>query len=141
MDRMVNLMAEMLLKDLEIYERDTAKELSFTLCTGRMAYGMEINYVTKIVGLHKMMKIAGVPNNIKGIIHFKDRFIPVIDMKVRSNKEVNTHNNRASILVIEIKKFLVGVIIDNSNEVLNMDTAINFLVMMNLIKLPQNALA
>ena len=130
-------MEEALVNSLEIYEEDTAKGGFFTVCMGKSSYGIEINYVTKIIGLHEMRQITGVHNYVKGIINFRERLIPVIDVKIRSNKEIKIYNITPCILVIEIQKNLVGIIVDgsNENEVLNMDVLINYLVMMNLIKL------
>ena len=133
-DGMVNLMAEALVNNLEIYKEDNTNELFFTLCTGKVGYNIEINYITKIVGLHEMIKITGVHNNVKGFVNFKDRIIPVIDVQIRFNKELKAYN-RSYILIIELKKVLVGIIVDKLYEVLNMDIVINYLVMMNLIKL------
>lgn len=128
-------MVEALLKELEICEEDIAQERFVTFSKCKVAYGMEINYITKIIGLHDMIKITGLHKNVKGIINFRDRIIPVIDTKIGFIKELKAYNNRTCILIIEIQGNLIGIIVNNKNEVLNIDIAVNYLVMMNSIKI------
>jgi len=107
----------------------------FTFSKGKMSYGIEPIYVTKIIGLHEITEITGLHNNVKGIINFRGKIVPVIDTQIMLNKKSKTYTDTACILIIEIQKIFIGIIIDNPDELLDMDVVINVLVMMNLIKL------
>lgn len=111
------------------------KDNFFTFSKGKISYGIETVYVSKLIGLHEITEITGLHNNVKGIINFRGRIIPVIDTQIILNKESKAYTDTTCILIIEIQKIFVGIIIDTPDKVLDMDIVINVLVMMNLIKL------
>lgn len=92
------------------------KYLTFTV--GREEYGIEIRYITEIIGIQEITEVPELPIYVKGIINLRGKIIPVIDVRLRFKKEPRDYNDRTCVIVIEIKDVAVGLIVDNVCEVL-----------------------
>lgn len=101
-------------------EEDTLKGKFLTFIIGREEYGIEIRYVTEIIGGMQMItEVPEVPGYVKGIINLRGKIIPVIDVNLRFKKEAKAYNDRTCIIVIDINDLSVGLIVDNVAEVLS----------------------
>ncbi|MEN8908222.1 MAG: chemotaxis protein CheW, partial [Clostridiales bacterium] len=98
---------------------DTQKDKYLTFQLDKESYGIEIKYVTEIIGIQKITEIPELPNFVKGIINLRGKIIPVIDVRLKFGKQYKEYNDRTSIVVIEIKDTLVGLIFDVVSEVLS----------------------
>jgi purine-binding chemotaxis protein CheW len=58
--------------------------LTFTL--GKETYGIDIKYVTEIIGIQTITEIPELPEYVKGIINLRGKIIPVIDVRLYSGK-------------------------------------------------------
>jgi purine-binding chemotaxis protein CheW len=97
---------------------DTQKGRYLTFSLGEEIFGIEIRYVTEIVGIQPITKIPEVPVYVKGIINLRGQIIPVLDMRLKFRKEEIDYTNRTCIIVVDIDGMLVGLIVDNVSEVL-----------------------
>lgn len=113
-------MAEILDEAMETSE-DTQKGKFLAFSVGREAYGIEIKFVTEIIGIQDITEVPELPNYVTGIINLRGKIIPVIDVRLRFKKEPKEYNDRTCIVVIDIKKTSVGLIVDNVAEVINID--------------------
>jgi len=113
-------MAEILDETIETSE-DTQKGKFLTFSVGREAYGIEIKFVTEIIGIQEITEVPELPDYVKGIINLRGKIIPVIDVRLRFRKEPKQYNDRTCIVVINIKETTVGLIVDNVAEVINID--------------------
>ena len=113
-------MAEILDEVMETAE-DTQKGKFLTFSVGKEAYGIEIKFVTEIIGIQDITEVPELPNYVKGIINLRGKIIPVIDVRIRFKKEPKQYNDRTCIVVIDIKEISVGLIVDNVAEVINID--------------------
>ena len=113
-------MAEVLDETMENFE-DTQKGKFLTFSVGREAYGIEIKFVTEIIGIQDITEVPELPNYVKGIINLRGKIIPVIDVRLRFKKQPKEYNDRTCIVVIEIKDISIGLIVDNVAEVINID--------------------
>src|SRR5665647_3114783 len=113
-------MAEVLDEAMETAE-DTQKGKFLTFSVGRESYGIEIKFVTEIIGIQDITEVPELPNYVKGIINLRGKIIPVIDVRIRFKKEPKQYNDRTCIVVIDIKEISVGLIVDNVAEVINID--------------------
>lgn len=111
-------MAENFKKNFEL-EEDTQKGRYLTFNIGEESYGIEIKYVTEIIGMQSITQVPEVPNYIKGIINLRGKIIPVIDIRLRFKKEAKEYNDRTCIIVIDIEELSIGLIVDSVAEVLN----------------------
>jgi len=98
-------------------EEDTLKDRYLTFLIDRETYGLELKYVTEIVGIQKITQIPDLPEYIKGIINLRGKIIPVMDIRLRLNKEPKDYNDRTCVIVINISNTSVGLIVDKVSEV------------------------
>lgn len=110
-------MKEMMDNTLEM-EEDTQKDRYLTFSLGRESYGLEISYVTEIIGIQAITQIPELPEYVKGIINLRGKIIPVMDVNLRFKKEPKEYNDRTCVIVIDIKELSIGLIVDRVSEVL-----------------------
>jgi len=99
-------------------EEDTQKGRFLTFKLGDEVFGLEIKYVTEIVGIQPITKIPEVPEYVKGIINLRGKVISVIDVRIKFKKEPIDYNERTCIIVIDIDDMSIGLIVDEVSEVL-----------------------
>lgn len=109
-------MSEILLQE---QEEDTQKGRYLTFLVEKESYGIEIKYVTEIIGIQAITKVPELPEYIKGIINLRGKIIPVMDVRLRFKKEPKEYNDRTCIIVIDIREISIGLIVDSVSEVLS----------------------
>lgn len=100
-------------------EEDTLKDKYLTFSLGTEFYGIEIRYVTEIIGIQPITEVPELPDYIKGIINLRGKIIPVMDVRMRFKKAVREYNDRTCIIVIDMMNTSVGLIVDSVSEVLS----------------------
>nr|WP_319487213.1 chemotaxis protein CheW [uncultured Caproiciproducens sp.] len=98
-------------------EQDTQHGKFLTFALSEEIYGIEICFVTEIVGVQKISVLPGSPTYIKGVINLRGKIIPVADMRLRFRKEVVPYTARTCIVVVDIQNYTVGLIVDEVREV------------------------
>ncbi|SFL77717.1 chemotaxis protein CheW [Pelosinus propionicus] len=106
------------LSELTESTEDTQQGKFLTFSIGKEYYGLEIKYVTEIIGLQEITEIPQMPLYIKGIINLRGKIIPVVDVRLRFKKEPRDYNERTCIIVIEIQDISIGLIVDHVAEVI-----------------------
>lgn len=106
-------------QELLEYEEDTQKGKYLTFSLGKEFYGIEIKYVIEIVGIQTITEVPELPPYIKGIINLRGKIIPVMDVRLRFNKEVRAYDDRTCIIVVELKDISIGLVVDCVSEVLS----------------------
>ncbi len=101
-------------------EEDTQRGKFLSFVIGEEEYGIEIRYVTEIIGIQNITAVPDLPAYVKGIINLRGKIIPVIDVRLRFRKEPMEYNDRTCIIVVDIDGISVGLIVDNVSEVLSM---------------------
>lgn len=99
-------------------EEDTQKGRFLTFYIGSDSYGIEIQYVTEIIGIQAITEIPELPEYVKGIINLRGKIIPVMDIRLRFKKEPREYNDRTCIIVVDISNLSIGLIVDSVSEVL-----------------------
>lgn len=99
-------------------EEDTQKGRFLTFSLGKESYGIEIKYVTEIIGIQAITGIPELPEYVKGIINLRGKIIPVMDVRLRFKKEPREYNDRTCVIVVDIKDISIGLIVDSVSEVL-----------------------
>jgi purine-binding chemotaxis protein CheW len=99
-------------------EEDTQKGKFLTFTLGNEAYGLEIKYVTEIIGVQEITEVPELPGYVKGIINLRGKIIPVMDVRLRFKKPFREYNDRTCIVVVDIKDISVGLIVDAVSEVM-----------------------
>lgn len=104
---------------------DTQKGKFLTFTLGNEAYGIEIQFVTEIIGIQSITEVPEIPQYIKGIINLRGKIIPVMDVRLRFGKSPKDYNDRTCIIVVDIMEMSIGLIVDSVSEVISIpDTEI-----------------
>jgi len=99
-------------------EEDTQKGRFLTFTLGKESYGIEIKYVTEIIGIQAITEIPELPEYVRGIINLRGKIIPVMDIRLRFKKEPRDYNDRTCVIVVDIKDVSIGLIVDTVAEVI-----------------------
>lgn len=106
-------------------EEDTQKGRFLTFALGGETYGIEIKFVTEIIGIQPITEVPELPDYIRGIVNLRGKIIPVMDVRLRFKKPFKEYNDRTCIIVIDIRDISIGLIVDSVSEVLSIpDTEI-----------------
>jgi purine-binding chemotaxis protein CheW len=114
-------MAELI--EQEVYdgkasEEETQRGRFLTFLLGNETYGIEIRFVTEIIGLQTITEMPEMPEYVKGIINLRGKIISLIDVRLRFKKDACAYNDRTCIIVIDLNGTPVGLIVDSVSEVL-----------------------
>lgn len=93
------------------------KFLTFSL--GGEEYGIEIKYVTEIIGIQTITELPDTPDYVKGVINLRGKVVPVIDVRLRFNIEALDYHDRTCIIVVDMNRMVVGLIVDAVSEVID----------------------
>ena len=111
-------MSKALLQE-DMYEEDAQKDKFLTFSLGKEHYGIEIKYVTEIIGIQAVTGVPELPDYIQGLINLRGKIIPVMDVRLRFKKPFREYNDRTCIIVIDIKEISIGLIVDSVSEVMS----------------------
>lgn len=106
-------------EEILMNEEDTQKGKFLTFSIGKEEYGIEIKYVTEIIGIQAITEVPEMPDYIRGIINLRGKIIPVMDVRTRFKKEAIEYNDRTCVIVIDVQEIAIGLIVDKVSEVLN----------------------
>lgn len=110
-----------ILEESVILEEDTLKGKFMTFLLGKECYGIEICYVTEIIGIQAITELPELPKYVKGIINLRGKIILVMDVRIRFGRELKEYNDRTCIIVVDIADISIGLIVDTVAEVLPID--------------------
>ncbi len=106
-------------KELLEQDEDTLKDRFLTFALGSENYGIEIRYVTEIIGIQPISEVPELPEYIKGIINLRGKIIPVMDVRLRFKKQFREYNDRTCIIIVEVLNTCIGLIVDGVSEVIS----------------------
>lgn len=113
------MMSEVLSREPLLETEDTQKDKFLTFALDAECYGIEIKFVTEIVGIQAITELPELPDYLKGIINLRGKIIPVMDVRLRFKKAAVAYNERTCIIVVDIHGVPVGLIVDSVAEVLD----------------------
>ncbi len=106
-----------ILEDSLNYEEDTQKGKFLIFSLDKENYGIEIKYVTEIIGIQSITAIPDLPLYVKGVINLRGKIIPIMDVRLRFSKKPREYDDRTCIIVIDIKEMSIGLVVDRVAEV------------------------
>ena len=83
-------------------------------------YGVEIGYVTEIIGIQPITAIPHSPQYIKGIINIRGTIVPVVDMRLRFNFEETEYGEKTCIISLKKDNVHLGLIVDDVVDVIQL---------------------
>ncbi len=96
------------------------KVMTFNI--GEQVYGIEIQYVTEIIGMQRITKVPHVPDYIKGIINVRSKVVPIVDIRTRFGKPEIPYTSRTCIITLSFNDISVGIIVDSVADVEDIHT-------------------
>ena len=119
-------MAEKKLRDLDddMYddeEDESIDDMYLTFELGNEIYGIEIGFVTEIVGVQKITLVPDMPDYMKGVVNLRGNVIPVIDMRLRFGMEARDYDERTCFVVIDIDNTQMTIVVDTVSEVVTIE--------------------
>ncbi len=99
-------------------DEDTLKGKYLIFSMGNELYGMEIRYITEIIGIQPITEVPEMPEYVKGITNLRGKIIPVMDARLRFKKQVREYDDRTCIIVIDTDDVSIGLIVDSVSEVI-----------------------
>lgn len=103
--------------DLYDDDEDTQKDKYLTFHLAEEDYGLEIRFVTEIIGIQKITDVPDMPDFIKGVINLRGKVIPVMDVRTRFHLASREYDERTCIIVVNINNSSVGLVVDEVREV------------------------
>jgi len=107
--------------DINELEEDTQKNRYLTFSLGNETYAIEIMWVTEIIKIQNITKVPEMPDFVKGIINLRGKIIPIMDIRIRFNKEKNEYNDRTCVIIIDVDNMSIGIIVDDVSEVVTIE--------------------
>jgi purine-binding chemotaxis protein CheW len=111
-------MAQVGILNITEQDEDTLKGKYLIFSMGNELYGMEIRYITEIIGIQPITEVPEMPEYVKGITNLRGKIIPVMDARLRFKKEVREYDDRTCIIVIDTDDISIGLIVDSVSEVI-----------------------
>ena len=99
-------------------DEDTQKDKYLTFHLANEDYGIEIRFVTEIIGIQSITQIPEMPDFIKGVINLRGKVIPVMDIRTRFKMPFKEYDARTCIIVVDINETSIGLVVDEVREVL-----------------------
>jgi purine-binding chemotaxis protein CheW len=106
-------------KDDEWEDEDTQKDKYLIFHLAGEDYGLDIAYVTEIIGIQKITEVPDMPEFIRGVINLRGKVIPVMDVRGRFGFEFKEYDERTCIIVVDMTDMAVGLVVDQVQEVLD----------------------
>lgn len=104
---------------LQETEEDTLKGKYLLFSIENEMYGMEIRYITEIIGIQPITGVYGMPAYVKGVMNLRGKIIPVIDARLRFKKAVREYDDRTCIIVTDTNDISIGLVVDTVSEVIS----------------------
>lgn len=83
-----------------------------------VVYGIEISYISEIIGIEQITVVPKVPGHIKGVINIRGKIVPIISVRKRFGKEEIPYDERTCIIVLGLPDgSQAGIIVDRVREV------------------------
>ncbi len=110
------------LEDEDLWDEDdddAMRDRYLTFRVGSEVYGIEIAYVTEIVGMQKITEVPDMPAFVRGVINLRGQVIPVIDVRARFHMDNRSYDDRTCVVVVKINETSIGLVVDTVNEVMD----------------------
>lgn len=83
-------------------------------------YGIEVLLVQEIIRYHKPTKVPNGNKVVTGVINFRGKVIPLIDMRAKFGLPTKDYDNFTVIIVLEINGKTVGLIVDRVYDIVSL---------------------
>ncbi len=85
-------------------------------------YGADIQNIQEIILTEIPTKVPNNPDFIEGVIDYRNKVIPVLDLKKRFKLGTGEYTKDAKFIVVQVKDRHIAVVVDEVTEILRTDT-------------------
>jgi purine-binding chemotaxis protein CheW len=89
---------------------------------GGEEFALDILRVQEIIRLQELTRVPSSPEFMDGVMNLRGKIVPVITLRRRFGLPRVPPDERTRIVIIEIKRTVVGMIVDSVSEVLRIPT-------------------
>ena len=118
---------------IENLDEDTMSGKYLTFLIDKELYGIDISYVTEIVGIQEITVMPNMPDYMKGIINLRGIIVPLMDIRLRFSMEPKEYDDRTCVVVVDFEGMSIGLIVDSVSEVIDLAAE-------SIVELPQNSM-
>ena len=108
-----------LLNLIALEDEDTLKGKYLIFALGQELYGIEIRYVTEIIGIQPITEVPEMPEYVRGVTNLRGKIIPVMDARLRFKKAEREYDERTCIIVLDTNEVSIGLVVDSVSEVIS----------------------
>lgn len=109
-------------KELYKHQKKMSQEVKLvTFKLGHEEYATDIRQVKDIITVPAITKVMRAPFSVIGLINLHSQLIPVVDLSQRLHLVQNQWTRKTRIMVLELGERLVGILVDQVTEVLNVN--------------------
>ena len=101
-------------------KKEVRQILAFNLM--KEEFGLDISYIYEVLRPQEIHPLPQAPDFIEGVINLRGHIITVIDLRKKFNIKPTEDRPKMRIIVCKVKNFVVGLIVDSANEVINLST-------------------
>ena len=87
---------------------------------GDEQYGINIKFVDNIGRMQKITRVPKAQPYYLGVINLRGEVVPVMSIRRRLNLEQDEFTNKSRIIILKFEQDLVGVVVDEVREVVNL---------------------
>lgn len=87
-------------------------------------YAMNIEYVEKIIGYSEMTHLPETSDYVLGLLAYQEKVLPIIDLNKRFYNNFLEYDEESKILVISLKEYKIGLVVDEVKGVQTIDDKI-----------------
>lgn len=84
-------------------------------------YGLNIKNVQAIERFQSYTRVPNSPKYIKGVINLRGEVVPIMDLRTKLKLKTKEIDNNTRIIVAKHDEIVIGLIVDTSSEVLEID--------------------
>ncbi|EQA37889.1 putative chemotaxis protein CheW [Leptospira inadai serovar Lyme str. 10] len=108
---------DLLLEEDELDDEDTLENKYLIFSLGEREYGIEIKYITEIIGMQPITEVPDMPQFIKGVTNLRGKVVPLIDVRLRFRMESIPYSDRTCVIILNFEGEHLGLIVDTVREV------------------------
>jgi purine-binding chemotaxis protein CheW len=88
---------------------------------GDEQYGIDIKFIDNIVRMQSITRVPKIDEYFKGVINIRGVIVPVMSIRILMGMEPDEYTNKSRIIILKIgdEGELLGIIVDQVNQVLN----------------------
>ncbi|SCY58316.1 chemotaxis protein CheW [Butyrivibrio sp. INlla14] len=86
-------------------------------------YGINIKFIDNIVRMQQITRVPKVDDYLKGVINIRGEIVPVMSVRMKMGLAEDEITNKSRIIILKTEGGdLVGIIVDQVNQVLTLDS-------------------